>query len=82
MPTAFGNNKANYMTKTSVLATLTSAPISLNMTDVPFTFRPLANDPTKLEYLEIGLDGLTQAKKNQITASFIGLSEVTPEDQL
>lgn len=82
MPTAFGNNKANYMTKTSVLATLTSAPISLNMTDIPFTFRPLQNDPTKLEYLEIGLVGLTNAKKLQIQSAFQGLSEVTPEDEL
>jgi len=80
MATAFAVNRSAYMTHDTVLAKLTSAPISLNMTDVPFTFRPLANDPTNLDYLEIGLDGLTNAKKLQIQSAFPGLSETTPED--
>ena len=80
MPTAFAVNRSAWLTHDSVLAILTGPPISLNMTGIPFTFRPLATDPTKLDYLEIGIDGMTQVKKNQIMASFIGLSETTPED--
>ena len=80
MPTAFAPDRSAWLDHDKVLATLTSPPVSLNITDIPFTFRVSAYDPTKLDYLEIGIDGMTQTKKNQIMASFQGLQETASED--
>ena len=79
MATAFARDRTNDLTNESVKAVLEAPPISLDMTDVALTFRVNEDDRSTLDYLEIGLDGLTQAKKNQIKAVFIGLEDSVPE---